>query len=143
MVDNALANNVTIYRKTFTNENYILDELSKSVQEVAEFLKSIHKTVKYYISLKVNFCKSTDPTNITDHSVVFNSESFTNLEGDELVANSEISYNQILKQIDTYECNGSEQVLLEFVTLDIVLVSYNPLRGSSYKQWGRKTLKRR
>ena len=55
-------------------------------------VKNLNKTVKYYISVKAEFCKVVDPSIVTDPPVVLNSETFTNLEGADLVFYSKIQY---------------------------------------------------
>ena len=65
------------------------------------------EAVKWYLSLNMNFCKSTSPGVKTDPAVTFCSEVFKSIDTHELDYQFRVGYYQIVPQIDEFQCIGS------------------------------------
>ena len=81
-----------------------------AVVEAANELTSLQRSgrsLKYYLSLRCNFYKPTDPDTTTDTPCVFNSETCTLLPSTSIKTQFEIHYNGIMHGVENYETNGS------------------------------------
>ena len=81
-----------------------------AVIEAANDLTSLQRggrSVKYYLSLRCNFYKPTDPDTTTDTPPIFNSETCTLLPSTSIKSQFEIHYNSIMHGVENYETNGS------------------------------------
>ena len=76
------------------------------------------EAVKWYLSLNMNFGKSTNPDVKTDPAVTFRSEVFKSIDTHELDYQFHVGYNQIVLQIDEFQRNGSGWV----VTISSILI---------------------
>ena len=65
------------------------------------------KAFKWYLSLNINFCKSTSSGVNTDLAVTFHSEVFKSIDIHEFNYLFHVEYNQIVQQIDKFQRNGS------------------------------------
>ena len=65
------------------------------------------EVAKWYLSLNMNFCKSTSPDVKIDPAVTFLSEVFKSIDTHELDCQFHVGYNQIVLQIDESQRNGS------------------------------------
>ena len=76
-------------------------------------------TVRWYLSLNANFCKSTNPGVKTDSVVTFRSEVFNSINTHELDYQFDVEYNQIVLQIEEFQRSGSSWVVDQFQFLDL------------------------
>ena len=84
--------------------------LETAVREAADQLLTIQRTgrsVKYYLSLRANFYKPTDPNAVTDEPCTFNSGTTTQLPSSSIKTQMEINYTSILQAVENFERNGS------------------------------------
>ena len=81
------------------------------------------EAVKWYLSLNMNFCKSTSPGVKTDLAVTFCSEFcsvlFKSMNTHELDYQFRVGYNQIVLQIDEFQRSGSGWVIDHLQHLDL------------------------
>ena len=77
------------------------------------------KSVKWYLSLNMNFCKCTSPAVKTDLAVTFHSEVFKSVNLHELDYEYHVVFNQIVLQIDEFQGNGSGWVVGHLQHLDL------------------------
>ena len=82
IVDSALKYTALTFRKTFNSSNK--RDLQQWLKEVIHSMKVNAETVKWYLSLNMNFCKSTSPGVKTDPAVTFRSEVFKSIDTHEL-----------------------------------------------------------
>ena len=84
--------------------------LETAVREAADRLLTIQRTgrsVKYYLSLRANFYKPTDPNAVTNEPCTFNSGTTTQLPSSSIKTQMEINYISILQAVENFERNGS------------------------------------
>ena len=84
--------------------------LETAVREAADRLLTIQRTgrsVKYYLSLRANFYKPTDPNTVTNEPCTFNSGTTTLLPSSSIKTQMEINYISILQAVENFEQNGS------------------------------------
>ena len=62
----------------------------------------------------------------------FISEPVSSISGDPLDLQLQVALRRLMHQVDGYEKNGSGWVLDHFVTLDVHIVKYNPLRAGAH-----------
>ena len=103
---------------------------------IQKHLRTQHK--KWYIALKVIFSKAVDPSITTIPSIVFTSHpvhtaSATSL--DTALANAK---QELIDKIDQFVAGGSGWVIDSLEEIDLVLSTYDPLRGSSYIELPKK-----
>ena len=65
------------------------------------------RSMKYYLSLRCNFYKPSDPDTITDEPCSFNSGTSTLLPTSSIKTQMEINYISILQAVEDFEKNGS------------------------------------
>ena len=65
------------------------------------------EAAKWYLSLNMNFCKSTSPGIKTDQAVTFCSEVLKSIDTQKLDYQFRVGYYQIVLQIDEFQCSGS------------------------------------
>ena len=105
-----------MFRKTFNSKNkrdilQWLKEFIHSMRPVTEGQTWAKvKAVKWYLSLSMNFCKSTKP-GIKTNLVTFHSEVFKSVNIHKFNYQFHVWYNQIVLQIDEFQCNGSGWVV--------------------------------
>ena len=122
-----------VYRLNFGKGiRNLFPRLQKAMEEAYDQLFTIQRSnenVKYYISLHCLFYKPTDPDCVTDPAVVLNSECSILLAGSNLEDQMKVNYDNLIHSIDNYETNGSGWCLLNFISLDVNTVRYNPLKA--------------
>ena len=77
------------------------------------------EAVKWYLSLNMNFYKSTSPGVKTDPAVTFHPEVFKSINTHELDYQFHVGHNQIVLQIDEFQHNGSGWVVDNLQHLDL------------------------
>ena len=65
------------------------------------------RSLKYYLSLRCNFYKPSDPDTTTDEPCSFNSGTSTLLPSSSIKTQMEINYISILQAVENFERNGS------------------------------------
>ena len=125
IVESTLKYTAITFRKAF-NSNNKRDVLQR-LKEVIHRMKPIVggqtrpnvEAVKWYLSLNMNFCKSTNPCVKTDPAVTFHSEVFKSSDIHELDYQFHVGYNLIKFQIDEFQCDGSGCVVGHLQHLDL------------------------
>jgi len=62
----------------------------------------------------------------------FLTEPVSSISGDPLELQLQVALRRLMHQVDDYEKNGSGWVLDHFVTLDVHMLNYNPLRAGAH-----------
>ena len=96
------------FRKTFSNSSE--REVVQRLKDVIHAMNSVIKqktranveALKWYLSLNMNFCKSTSPGVKTDPPITFRSEVLTFIDTQELDYQFHEAYNQIVQQIGEF-----------------------------------------
>ena len=77
------------------------------------------EALKWYLSLNINFCKSTSPGIKIDPAVTFPSEEFKSIDIHKLDYQFHEGQNQIVLQIDEFQRSGSGWVVDHLQHLDL------------------------
>ena len=107
MVSSALQSNSTVYRAAISKDGTNIPNIIKVAKIKALITSHSRSSINYYSSLSLAFKNSTDASQITDPPVVFRSQVFRSLKGSNLEENMQIAYDEIMKQIEDYQTNGS------------------------------------
>ena len=112
------------FRKSFNSANRdILQRLKEAIHSMRPVIEGQTRAkveaVKWYLSLNMNFCKSTSPGAKTDLIVTFSTEVFQSIDTHELDYQFHVGYNQIVLQINESERNGSGWVVNHLQHLDL------------------------
>ena len=125
IVESALKYTALTFRKAFNSNNKrdILQRLKEAIHSmrpvIDEQTQVKAEAVKWYLSLNMNFCKSTSPAVKTDPAVKFHSEVFKSIDTHELDYQFHVGYNQIVLQIDEFQRSGSGWVIDHLQHLDL------------------------
>ena len=125
IVDCTLKYTALTFRKTFNTKNKgdALQRLKEVIHSMRPVIKEQTQgnaeAVKWYLSLKMNFCKSTSPGVEADPAVTFRSEVFNSIDTHELDSQFHVGYNQMILQIDEFQRNGSGWVVDHLQDLDL------------------------
>ena len=134
LVQSAMFGIAKVYRLKFGKGiRNLFPRLQQATAEASDQLLTIQrssKNVKYYISLRCNFYKPTDPDCVTDPPVIFNSGNSILLGGSNIKDQMEINYDNLLQSVENYETNGSGWCLLHLVSLELNVIRYNPLAAN-------------
>lgn len=135
----ALQNTLVDYQIDLENEeqnaNNVMNVLKSSMFEFKEkILLELEKknAIKLYFSLHANFHLNSDPSFLTEPSIVLNTdveEAFRSNNLDELLENT---YDNLESVIEKFQLRGSGWVLDRLIRLDLHILEYNPLRATSY-----------
>ena len=113
LVESALQNTASVYRKRFNQEDHgnLLENLKTNLTELKDvFVNKVlveTQALKRYITLKLNFHKANDPAVITEPPVIFRTEVFTSVNVDDIDAIIHAVYNELTQKIHDYQANGS------------------------------------
>ena len=113
IVESSLKYTALTFRKAFNSNNkrdilQPLKEVIHSRKPVIEGQTQANvEAAKWYLSLNMNFCKSTSPGVKTDPAVTFRSEVFRSIDSHERDYQFHVGYNQIVLQADEFQGNGS------------------------------------
>ena len=107
-VESALKYTALTFKKTFDSSNK--KNVQQQLKDVIHTMRSVTKgqtqanaeAFKWYLSLNINFCKSTSSGVNTDLAITFNSEVFKSIDTHELNYLFHMEYNQIVQQIDKF-----------------------------------------
>ena len=125
IVESPLKYTALTFRKAFNSNNKrdVLQQLKEVIHNMRTVIegqtRADTEAVKWYLSLKMNFCKSTSPSIKTDLAVTFCSEVFKSIDTHELNYQFHVGYNQIVLQIDEFQCSGSAWVVDHLQHLDL------------------------
>ena len=84
--------------------------LQKAIAEAADEVLTLQRngrSFKYYLSLRCNFYKPSEPDMVTDDPCVFNSGTCTLLPSSPIKTQMEINYISILQAVENFETKGS------------------------------------
>ena len=125
IVESALKYMALTFRKTFSNNNKrdILQRLKEVIHSMKPVIegqtRANAEAVKWYLSLNMNFCKSTSPSVKTGPAVTFCSEVFKSIDTHKLDYQFHVGYNKIVLQTDEFQCSGSGCVIDFLQHLDL------------------------
>ena len=125
LIESSLKYTAKLYRKEFDqgNRRNLLNRLQHSLNHfkpiIARDTLLSKQSVKWYLSLNMDFVKAADVSVKTDPSVTFRSEVFCSLNANKLDETFEAGYNQIVQLIDEFQQNGSGWVVDKFVAIDL------------------------
>ena len=113
------------FSEAFNNSNKrdILQRLKEVIHSMKPVIdgqtRANTEGVKWYLSLNMNFCKSTSPGVKADPAVTFCSELFKSIDTHELDYQCHVGYNQTVLQTDEFHRNGSGWVIDHLQHLDL------------------------
>ena len=113
IAESALKYAALTFRKIFDSNDK--KNVQQQLKDVIHTMRSVTKgqtranaeAFKWYLSLNINFCKSTSSGVNTDLAVTFHSEVFKSIDTHEFNYLFHVEYNQIVQQIDKFQRNGS------------------------------------
>ena len=108
IVESTLKYTGLTFRKTFnSNKRDVLQRLKEVIHSMKPIIggqtRPNVEAVKWYLSLNLNFCKSTRPCVKTDPAVKFHSEVFKSSDIHELDYQFHVGYNHIKLHIDEFQ----------------------------------------
>ena len=113
------------FRMAFNSNNkrgilQLLKKVIRSMKPVIERQTRVNaEALKWYLSLNMNFCKSTSLAGKTDPAVMFHSEVFKSINTRKLNYQFHLGYNQIMLKIADFQRNGSGCVIDHLQHLDL------------------------
>ena len=125
--------------------NDYIDLLDNSVLFMSRYLqryRTKRRTMKFNMSLHVNFEKSVDPSVITVPPAVLVTEQFEVYTDTDIEECLRECSRQLQNRIDCYEDTGSGWIISNLVALDTTIWQLDPLRASTYhplSTWIRNT----
>ena len=99
--------------------------LQRGIMEASNQLVSIQRdgrSVKYYLSLRCQFYKPTEPDIVTDVPCVFNSETCNLMALSSVKKQMEINYLNITHAVENFESKGSGKYLIKYNLHSIVML---------------------
>ena len=109
--------------------------LKDSVYSAKDLLSSERESknaVKFYFSLHLLYHQAIDETLLTEPPIVKNTKPRELYAGDDITDQIRISYDELLKEVEKFESEGSGWVLHKLIKLDLHINQLDPLRASSY-----------
>ena len=125
IVESALKYTTITFRKAFNSNSKrdILQRLKDPIYNMRPIIEGQTwvntEAVKWYLSLNINFGKSTSPIIKTDPAVTFSSEVFKSIDTHKLDYQFHAEYNQIVLQTDEFQHNGSGWIVDHLQHLDL------------------------
>ena len=92
-------------------------------------------SLKWQVTLFIEFYLAADASSVTDPPVVFRSEPFTLLAGtavEDVVLQLQTIHNFFLQSPEVYTSQGSGYVVSKFVRLELGTIEYDPIRSGQY-----------
>ena len=99
----------------------------RAIVEAANQLQTLQRagrSLKYYLTLRCNFYKPTDPNTTTDDPCIFNSETCTLLPSTSIKTHIEINYNSIMHAVENYETSGSGKSLILCKNVEMIQIQF-------------------
>lgn len=131
LVENSLRGGAKVYRLAFPQgtDNVDFVRLHEMIaKDVPELVQNAKGLFKWYLGLKVIFQKATNPDIVTDPPIFFITDPVASYESH---SDSEIwkfVKEQLMKQIDNYQMNGSGWIVHQMMSLDVNMIEMeNPL----------------
>ena len=126
-------------------EKYVIDGKPKIIPfkffaekatQIKEFLRN-HRNVKVRMILvcimeKLEDVKGSRKIETSERKVYFNTETYINLESTDVKVILSKMIKEILEKISIFQRNGSGWYIKEVTSLEIHIVDYKPIKGSSY-----------
>ena len=135
----ALENTLVDYRLDIADEeqdaNNVLDVLKESVHQLKNKINdelTKKKALKFYVALHANFHLSHDESFTTSPPAVLRSEAIELYKSSNINEVLDKTYESLIAAIENYVNRGSGWVLDRLVKLDLHILEFNPLRGTSY-----------
>ena len=137
LVKNSLNGAAQAYRLPFATarlENYVADLGTAVLKLARELIERLTRgaNLKWYLSLSLVFHKATRTDVTTDPPVYFRTEPVASTSSNSIELQLKVALRHLWQDNDTYEENGSGWVVDHLRELDLHVVSYDPLRASSY-----------
>ena len=130
----ALNKTLQVFRLAFkSNGENLLNRLQSALMKVSECVKiEVLKrdSQKIYVTLQAKLCKSSNPDIVTEPPVSFATEPVAILLTTNLKDVIDVFYNDLIRQIDLFERNGSGWILKSLIYLDLNMAKYNPLNAN-------------
>ena len=125
IAESALKYTALTFRKIFDSNDK--KNVQQQLKGVIHTMRAVTKgqtranaeAFKWYLSLNINFCKSTSSGVNTDLAVTFHSEAFKSIDTHEFNYLFHVEYKQIVQQIDKFQRNGSGWILNHLEHLDV------------------------
>ena len=114
------------------SENQVAQLRTALLSNARELLGGIEKNIKWQASLRTVFAQATNPNIVTKPPMFFLTEPVSSTSGDPLELQLKVALRRLMHQVDGYEKNGSGWVLDHFVTIDVHILKYNPLRAGAH-----------
>lgn len=102
--------------------------MEAAVRAAAEQLTTLQRngrSMKYYLSLRCNFYKPSDPDTVTDEPCAFNSGTSTLLPSSSIKTQMEINYISILQAVENFERNGSGKKFFKYYFQNVMSAVQN------------------
>ncbi len=131
MVQSAFKKLIVVYRKPL-NTCELKNVKLAFTQDMSYILRREvmeRKGMKWHSSLKVKLCKALNPSVETDPPAVFNTDAVWGLIGSNYEDDMNAAFDNVMRQLDEYQCNGSGWVLSEFVELDVTIITCTPWKN--------------
>ena len=134
LVKSAINKGTETYRIVLDETNMdLVERLNHLVRENVRILITKQtRNVKWYIALKIIFRKAAKPDVHTNPPIIFLTESVATTDGIPIDLQLNVALRRLWKQIDKFETNGSGWIIDRFVSIDVNMSSFNPLRAGSY-----------
>ena len=116
IVDMALKKLFVLYRKKLNINALNLDDIklvfSRDVKKLLQREVVARLGIKWSLALKVIMYKAVDPDIFTDSPVTFNTDMLAGLIGSDYDEDLNVAFDNVMKQIDNFERNGSGWISL-------------------------------
>ena len=106
--------------------------LFNQIYERLQRLQQLGRPVKFQLKLRADFFSISTPSKITAEPPFFLSEMVVLLASTNILEVLDILYPAFLHQLDNYEGRDSGWALLSLVSLQLDIIKFIPLRGSSW-----------
>ena len=110
--------------------------MQKRLHKIKEFLRN-HRNIKVRMILvcimeKLEDVKGSRKNETSESRVYFNTETYINLESTDVKVILSKMIKEILEKISIFQMGGSGWYFKEATSLEIHIVDYKPIKGSSY-----------
>ena len=144
-VETAFRNATITWKLKYPENDGSLELLNASTKAMEYQLQQYRRdehSLKFNMSLHLNFEQAVDSSNVTNPHVVLLTEQFEIYADSEIANLLELAFKQLENRIETYEGVGSGWIVSNFIALDTTVWKLDPLRASSYHElpvWVRNT----
>ena len=110
----------------------LLKDTIYSAKEILKSERDSKKAVKFNFSLHLQYHQAIDETVLTEPPIVKNTKPRELYAGDDIAEQIRVSYDELLKEVEKFETEGSGWVIHKLLKLDLHVNELDPLRASSY-----------